>query len=70
MIDRVNEGLSTILRGVGTLRLSEILRGSFVFTSNQNVRDVANNVIDNIFGKRDESAIARNVSGLFPLRGL
>jgi hypothetical protein len=52
-ITRVNTGVSTILNGVGSGSLAEILRGSFTFTRNNNVQSVANTVIDSIFGTRD-----------------
>jgi len=50
MIQRVNTGVSTILNGVGNFDLGQILRGAFTFPSNNNVKTVANNVIDTIFG--------------------
>jgi len=49
-IEQVNRGVSTILNGVRSLDLGQILRGAFVFPRNENVRSVANNVIDSIFG--------------------
>jgi hypothetical protein len=62
-LQRVNDGVSTILGGVGSLRLSEILRGSFMFTRNNRVRDVANTVIDSIFGPRPENLPAKAGQG-------
>jgi len=49
-IEQVNRGVGTILQGVRSLDLGQILRGAFVFPRNENVRNVANNVLDNIFG--------------------
>jgi len=67
-LGNVNRGVSTILGGVGQGRLSDILRGSFMFTRNDRVKSVANSVIDSIFGRREESLPSGE--GLFPLRGL
>jgi len=50
--NNVNTGVSTILDGVGKGSLAEVLRGSFAFTRNPNVKNIANNVIDSIFGRR------------------
>ncbi|CAL8142387.1 unnamed protein product [Orchesella dallaii] len=49
-IEQVNRGVGTILQGVRSLDLGQILRGAFIFPRNENVRNVANNVLDNIFG--------------------
>ncbi|ODM97337.1 hypothetical protein Ocin01_09347 [Orchesella cincta] len=49
-LEQVNRGVGTILQGVRSLDLGQILRGAFIFPRNENVRSVANNVIDNIFG--------------------
>ncbi|OXA45930.1 uncharacterized protein LOC110856596 [Folsomia candida] len=49
-IDRVNNGVSTILEGVMSLDLAKILRGAFIFPKSNKVKSVANNVIDTIFG--------------------
>ncbi|CAG7833504.1 unnamed protein product [Allacma fusca] len=51
-IEQINRGVSTILNGVGQGSLDQILRGSFMFTRNENVRSVANTVLDSIFGRR------------------
>lgn len=53
-IEQINRGVSTILGGVGGGSLEQILRGSFMFTRNENVRTVANNVLDSIFGRRTQ----------------
>ena len=53
-IEQINRGVSTILNGVGSASLDQILRGSFMFTRNENVRSVANNVLDAIFGRRNQ----------------
>ena len=53
-IEQINRGVSTILNGVGGGSLEQILRGSFMFTRNENVRNVANNVLDSIFGRRTQ----------------
>jgi len=68
-MSNIKNGVTTILRGVSTFKLSEILRGSFMFTKNQQVRDVANSVIDTIFGERNETE-PDNRQGMFPLTGL
>ncbi len=52
---RVNNGVETILGGVGSGRLSDILRGSFMFTRNENVRTISNPIIDAIFGRPNEN---------------
>jgi hypothetical protein len=52
-IQRINSGVSTILNGVKNFDLAGILRGAFIFPhgpSGNNVKTVANNVIDTIFG--------------------
>jgi len=49
-IERINRGVSTILNGVRMGSLEEILRGSFMFTRNNNVRDVSDSVISSVFG--------------------
>ncbi|OXA40191.1 hypothetical protein Fcan01_25004 [Folsomia candida] len=49
-IDRINTGVSTILKGVMSLDLAKILRGAFIFPKNEKVKSVANHVIDTIFG--------------------
>ncbi len=73
-LDNVNRGVSTILNGVSKGKLSEILRGSFMFTRNEKVKKVANNVLDAIFGPRDPNLDKEQENGtvfnLFPLKGL
>jgi len=49
-IQRINSGVSTILNGVRSFDLGQILRGAFIFPQNNNVKSVANNVLDTIFG--------------------
>lgn len=58
-IEQVNRGVNTILNGVRSFDLAQILRGAFVFPRNENVRSVANNVIDTIFGAARPAGGAR-----------
>ena len=51
-IEDINRGISTILNGVGGASVEQILRGPFMFPMSNNVRCVANNVLDSIFGRR------------------
>jgi len=52
-IEQVGKGVGTIINGVKKFDLGEILRGSFSFTTNENVKSVAGSVIDSIFGGRN-----------------
>jgi len=71
---RINEGIRTILHGISNFRLSDILRGSFMFTNNEDVRTVGNGVVDSIFGEAEErkKPYEKDDRGwrLFPLRAL
>jgi len=49
-IQQVNNGVSTILNGVKSFDLGQILRGAFIFPRNENVKSVATTVLDTIFG--------------------
>jgi len=59
-IQRINSGVSTILSGVRSFDLGQILRGAFIFPANNNVKSVANNVLDSIFGPAGGQPPAQN----------